>query len=198
MPLAALFVESHPGSAALHVNILDAHFERRAYPGEGVHHERNQRPIAKAYGGGGVDGIEQRSRFLGSENRRLALLHFMLWPAHRARGIDRENVPDDEPVEQHPDSGKMHFHRWSSEAALQAFDVACDVNRLDVAEFAQPLALAPRREIDRCPGVSPSRIGVADISSEELDESAGGPRVGSKERRKPWIGNACERGCHVT
>jgi hypothetical protein len=42
-------------------------------------------------------------------DRRLAAFDHVLWPAHLVRRVDRENMADDGPVEQHADRGEVLF-----------------------------------------------------------------------------------------
>lgn len=53
--LAALLMEPHPSPALLDVVVLDAHAGRRSDAGEGVPHQRNERPIPQAEQGSSVD-----------------------------------------------------------------------------------------------------------------------------------------------
>jgi hypothetical protein len=59
MALTAFLVQPNPGAAALHVNILHAHFGDGADAREGEDHQRDQGAIAQACRRAGVDRIEQ-------------------------------------------------------------------------------------------------------------------------------------------
>jgi hypothetical protein len=65
VPLAAFLVQTHPGAFALRVHVLEPHLHGRANAGEGIDEERNERAIAKAGWGVGVDAIEKLTGFLG-------------------------------------------------------------------------------------------------------------------------------------
>ena len=72
-----------------------------------IGHQRDQRPIAQADDGRDIDAVEQLARLRRRQHRRLAALDDVLRPAHRVGGIDREDLADDEPVEQHADRGEV-------------------------------------------------------------------------------------------
>jgi hypothetical protein len=55
--------------APLNEVILDFHAYRRADAGESEDHQPNQRAIAQADHGAGIDGVEQRPRSLGRKVR---------------------------------------------------------------------------------------------------------------------------------
>jgi len=101
--LAAFFVQTRPGAPALHIGILDAHFDAGPDAREGIDHNPDQRPIAQARRGLRINGIDQHPGLNGCEHRRLAFFNDMLWPPDRAGRVDRHHLPHDQPVEQHPD-----------------------------------------------------------------------------------------------
>jgi hypothetical protein len=70
------------------------------------------------------------------------------------------------------------------QAPSQAFDVGRDVDRLDVPELGERLALAPGREVSRGFGIGPPRVGIADVGREELDKAPRGCWVRREERRQ--------------
>ena len=63
--LAALLMQPDPAAAPLHKVVLDPHRNRGADAGKGVDHQADQRPIAQAGQGIGVDRIEQCPRLVG-------------------------------------------------------------------------------------------------------------------------------------
>ena len=58
VPLAALLAQPHSEPAVLCEHVLDRHAERGAHAGEGIDHERDQRAVAQAGDGPGVDAVE--------------------------------------------------------------------------------------------------------------------------------------------
>jgi hypothetical protein len=60
----------------------------RAHPREGVDHQADQRPIAQAGKGSGIDRIDQGLCFVGLQHRRLDAPLRVLRPAHGVGGID--------------------------------------------------------------------------------------------------------------
>ncbi len=129
--LAALLVQPHPEAAVLHVHVLDWHSGGRANPGEGVDHQANQRLVAQADRRRGVDRVEDGPSLAGGEDRRLAALHHVFRPADCGGGIERQHAAGGEPVEQHPDRGKVLLDGGSSVPAAQILDVGGDVDRAD-------------------------------------------------------------------
>ena len=90
----------------------------------------------------GVDGVEQNPHLLGRQHGRLALLHAMLWPAHRVRRVDRDDLASDEPVEEHPDGGEVLLDAGLRHRFAEVLDVGGNVNRLGLFERELP-AFAP-------------------------------------------------------
>jgi hypothetical protein len=70
--LAAFFVQTHPSAATPADVIFDIHLQHRAYAGEGVNHDANERAVPQARERAGVYNSDQRSR-LAVEDRRAAL-----------------------------------------------------------------------------------------------------------------------------
>jgi len=82
--LAALLVQPNPSPAPLHIEVLDPHRDSRSHAGEGVHHQADQSPVAQAGKGSGVDRVDQDTRLVHIQDRRLALFLCILRPAHYA------------------------------------------------------------------------------------------------------------------
>ena len=147
MDLAAFFVEAQPPALAVGEIILDAHADRRADAGEAEGHQRDQRAVAQADDGRDVDAVEQLARLRRRQHRRLAALGRVLRPAHRVGGIDRENLPDDEIIEQHPDRGEMLLDGRLFELARHRLDIGPDMDRLDRGELVEAIGVAPGEEV---------------------------------------------------
>ena len=73
------------------------------------------------------------------------------------RRINRENLADDEPVEQHADRGQMLLNGRPRGRALldggiagvrhpQRLQIGSDVERLDIGEFAEAVLIEPEEE----------------------------------------------------
>jgi hypothetical protein len=90
------------------VVVLDLHGDDSA-DAQAVDHDAEQRPIAQADEGRGIDGVEQTSVLILGEHRCLTAAHDVLRSAHRMRGIDGEDLADHQPIEQHADGGKVQF-----------------------------------------------------------------------------------------
>ena len=83
--LAALLVQANPLPPVLRIHVLDAHADRRADAREGIDHQADERAVAEADDGRGVDRVDELPRFLRIEHRRLAAPHDVARPAHGAR-----------------------------------------------------------------------------------------------------------------
>lgn len=113
MELPALFVQPDPAAFAILVIVRDVHAHHGRDAGEGVDHRRDQSAVAQAHQVGHIDRIQESSRFKSREHRRLAAFDHMFGSADRGGRIVGHDLPDDEPVEEHPDGGQVLFHgRW--------------------------------------------------------------------------------------
>ena len=109
----------------------------------------------------------------------------MLRSAHGAGGVGRNDLPDHQPVEEHADPGQTELDRGRRNPELQVFDAGGDVNRLDLAQMVDAMRVAPGGEAGRGLRVGLAGVRVPDMGGEELDDAAGGARIGRKERRPP-------------
>jgi hypothetical protein len=62
-------------------------------------------------------------------------------------------------------------------------NVGRDVHWLNVEELNDPVPITPGGELARCPKVRPTRMPVANLGGEELDETSGA-RGGSREETR--------------
>ena len=108
----------------------------------------------------------------------------MIRPTHRASGVYGQDLADDEPVEEHPDSGEMELDGGRRHPGLQFFDVGGDVDRLDLAQLG---------EAGCSPGVGFAGVRVTDMGGEELDDAAIG--VGRQQGREPCGADPLPRQC---
>jgi hypothetical protein len=141
--LAAFFVEAQPPAFAVGEVIFDAHADRCADAGEAEGHQRDQRAVAQADDGRDVDAVEQLARLRGRQHGSLAALDGVLRPAQRVGGIDGEDLPDDEIVEQHSDRGEMLLDGRLFELARHRLDIGPDMNRLDRGPVVETGGVAP-------------------------------------------------------
>ena len=139
--LATLSAEADPGPAPLNEDVRGAHLEHRPHASEGVDHQGDQRVVEQPWERVRHDRIEQVAGFCGREYRRFAFRDGVFRPSHSAGGVGGQDPADDEPVEEHPDSGKVEFDRGRRHPALQFFDVGGDVDRLDLAQVADAIQL---------------------------------------------------------
>jgi hypothetical protein len=119
-----------------------------------------------------IDDGEQPAGLLLAEHRRFAALDDVLGPAHRMRRIDRENLADDEPVEQHADRGQMLLDGRSRGRALldgaitgvrhPQRQIGGNVERLDIGELVETVLLEPGEERAHGPVIGHPRVVVLD------------------------------------
>ena len=132
---------------------------------------------------------------LGGEDRCLAGLDDVLWSPNRARGVEREDLADDEPVEEHPKRREVLLDGRRRERPGEPLDVGCDHHRLDLVQ-REASVLAPLGEASHCREVGEARVSVPDVGSEELPEAPLGAFGGGEERqrRRGARGRGGERG----
>jgi hypothetical protein len=104
--LAAFLVEPHPSAPSLNKEVLHLHGNRRTHAGEGVDHQSDQRPIAQAGQGSGVDRVEQRPRLVHIQNWRLAAPLRVLRSAYRVGRVRGYDLADNHPIEEHSQRGQ--------------------------------------------------------------------------------------------
>jgi hypothetical protein len=92
------------------------------------------------------------------------------------RRIRRHHLPDDEPVEQHPNTGQM----------LQLSACPCSsghMNRPNTSECVNPLPFTPEEEVSRGPRIDRPRVLVADVHGEVFEVAQRGPIPGTGDER---------------
>lgn len=191
--LAAFLVEAAPQATALHVHVLQLHTRHRADASERVDHRADDRPIAPADDGVGLDRGDEIAHLLRRQHRRLADLDRVPRAAHRRRRIDRQHLADHEPVEQGAQRGEPLLHGLRCQAQL--LDVGGDVHGLHRTDVGDSVPPAPAREVRPGLGVCLAGVRVPDVCGEELDRAAPGLGVRGVERREaPVRGCRGERG----
>ena len=111
----------------------------------------------------------------------------MLGAADRARGVERQDLADDEPVEEHPQCGEVLLDARRRERAGELLDVGRDHHGLDLVE-GEASTFAPFGEAAHGREVGEARVGVSDVGGEELPEAALGAHGGGEERRRRRAG----------
>ncbi len=97
-------------------------------------------------------------------------------------GIGRDNLPRDQPVEEHAQGGQVLLHRRRGEALLGGLDERGDVDRPDEREVADAGAGAPFSKPLRRVYIGAARMVVVDLSGEEFDDARKGGRRGGEQR----------------
>ena len=160
-----------------------AHGDRGRDPREAVDEHPEERAVAQARERRDVDAVEQGPGLRGGEHRGLAGLDDVLGSAHRARGVEGEDLADDEPVEEHAQRRQVLLDARGGERSGELLDVGGDHHGLDLVEGEAPL-LAPGGEAPRGGEVGKPGVGVSDMGGEELPESALGVGGGGEEHRR--------------
>ena len=106
-----------------------------------------------------------------------------LVPPHRARGVEGEDLADDEPVEEHPQRREVLLDGRRRTRGCELLEVGCDYHGLDLAQ-SEASALAPLREPAHGREVGEARVRIPDVGGEELPEAPLGPLGGGVERRR--------------
>lgn len=134
--LATFFVRPDPAAASLHKMVTHFHLERSVGACEGIDHDADQRAVAqpdkrrflrfRTVRAGplddGLDAVEQLAGLCGREHGRLALADDLLEAAHGVGRVCVEYVAGDEPVEAHPQRGRVLLDSRRGELALQIPD----------------------------------------------------------------------------
>ena len=107
--------------------------------------------------------------------------------ADRARGVERQDLADDEPVEEHPERREVLLDGRRRERSGELLDVGRDHHGLDLVE-SDAAAFAPFGEAAHGREVGEAGVGVPDVGGEELPEAALGALGGGEERRRRRAG----------
>ena len=113
----ALLVEPEERPRPLGVVVGDPQRDRGAHAREAVDEDAEERAVTKAHQGRDVDAVEDGPGLLGGEDRGLAGLDDVLGAPDRARGVEGEDLADDEPVEEHPERREVLLDARGREGA---------------------------------------------------------------------------------
>ena len=105
----------------------------------------------------------------------------MLGASDRARGVEGQDLADDEPVEEHPERREVLLDARRRERGRELLDVGRDDHRLDLVE-SEASALAPLGEASDGREVREAGVPVPDVGGEELPEAPLGALGGGDER----------------
>ena len=106
----------------------------------------------------------------------------MLGAPDRARGVEGQDLADDEPVEEHPERREMLLDARGRERPGKLLDVGRDHHRLDLVEGEAPVLTPLSEAPDGCE-VGEAGVRVPDVGGEELPEAP--LRRARKGRRAP-------------
>ena len=105
----------------------------------------------------------------------------MSGPPDRARGVEGQDLADDEPVEEHPECREVLFDGRGRQLPRELLDVGRDRHGLDLVE-GEVSALAPLGEAPNGREVREARVPVPNVGGEELPEAPLGVLGGGEER----------------
>ena len=184
--LAAFLVQPEERSLALGVVVSHLHRHSRAHACEAVQHDSDQGAVAQAHQRARVDAIQKTPGLAGGQHRRLASFHNVFRAAHRAGRVERHDLADHKPVEQHADGRQVLLDGRRGAGLRQLLDVGGHQHRLDPVHQRQAPCLTPVGEPVGGRQVGHSGVRVVDIGGEEFPEpllSVAG--VGEQDRGDP-------------
>jgi hypothetical protein len=88
--------------------------------------------------------------------------------------IGGDDLAGDQPIDQHADGGQVLLDRRLLKILAERLDIGGDVERLDVGELAEFVAIAPVEEPHDGMVIGRPRVLVADGGGEEFEEAARG------------------------
>jgi hypothetical protein len=102
------------------------------------------------------------------------------------RRVNRTHPASHEPVEQHADAGEMLLDGRRRHAPAELLYISGDIDRRDFIEPTDPLLLAPVEKFTGGAAISRTRVRVADVDCEEIEEAELGllPRRGDECRHR--------------
>jgi hypothetical protein len=183
MSLAAFLVQSDPSATPLRVIVLNAHLDDCADPSEGVDHHRDKGAVTQTHHGRRIDFLEEFAGFVLGQHRRLAFLDRVFRSPHRRRGVRRHDLPDDKPIEQHPNSREVLLDRRLREPSSQLLYISGHMEGLYIDDLMEALERAPAGKFPDRMQISAPSIHVPDIGREVLDEPFGGLGIWGVQRR---------------
>ena len=119
-----------------------------------------------------------------SRNRPgLAGLDDVLGAPDRTRGVEGQDLADDEPVEEHPERSEVLLDARRRERPGELLDVGRDHHGLELAQ-GEASVLAPLGEAAHGREVGEARVPVPEVGGEELPEAPLRVLGGGEERRR--------------
>ena len=168
---SVFLVQPQPPAFALEEEILNFEGHHGADAGERIAHGSQNRSVAEADQGAGVDGIEKLAGLLSIEDRRLAAPGRVFWTADGMGWVHVDNVAGDHPIEKHSDCCKGLLDRRFGMLPAEFFDVACDRHGFESVEAKAPV-VTPIGKLADGAKVGRPRVRVSDVDREKLDEPA--------------------------
>ncbi len=128
--------------------------------------------------------IRARSRRPGSlidlQNRCLAAPLRVLWTTYGVGRIDREDLADHHPVEEHSQSGQPLLHRGFGVELELRLHKHRDMDWFHLGEIQDTALGTESRELPNRLHIGKTGIGIADMRAEEISHS----RAGFRSRRE--------------
>jgi hypothetical protein len=185
--LAAFFLEPEPRPLSVRVEVLDVHAGHSADASEAENHDGDDRTVAQADQCRGVDTVEEFAGVIGGQDGRLSTLHDVTRAAHGGRGVHRDDLSDDEVIEQHADGGEVLLYGRLGEALAEFFNVSSHDDRFEPFE-RETFPFAPGAELSNGASVCGASIPVANIGGEELDEAMRSVVAGGGDESRQGVG----------
>ncbi len=168
MILASFLVEPDPPASSVGIVVLDVHLKDSFDPSEGVDHRADECAIPEAHDMRRVDRFKQCFGGFLIQNRVLPFLTTCLGH-ERPRPVERDDLSDDEPIEEHADRSEPSFHGWLGDLEHAVFHESRDMKRLDRFQ-RKPLGFAPVEEVDDISQVGLTSVLVPDLIGEVGEE----------------------------
>ena len=182
--LAALLVQPQPHAPALGVVVANGHSQGRGDAREAVDQHADQCPVAQADHLIGRQAVEQIARFVRAENRGFPAGDAVLGPAHHGGRVGRQDLTDDQPVEQHAQGGELLLDGRHGVVPAEPLHPGGDVYRLDLAEPGDAALAHEAEKPAYRPRIGISRIGVGNLRGEEFEEPPLRPIAGGNDQRR--------------
>jgi hypothetical protein len=131
-----------------------------------------------------VDAVDQLLGLVAVEHRGPAFFDHVLRPAHRGGGVLFDDLPDDQPVEQHAQCREVLLDGRSSIPARQGLNIGRDVMRADGVERADAVPVEAGEEAAHRDAIGGPGVRVADVGSEEIDKAPRRALAGGAYQRR--------------
>jgi len=179
--LAAFLPEAHFPAAPGLLVILPSHPYNRGHACERVCKDADDGLVTLILDGGGREPLDELRCFFGSQDGRRALALDVLRSLDRLGGIDVQDAPTLEPVEELPEGREVLLD--CRRRSIVLLDVGGGNHRSDPLQ-GESLPLGPSQKLPDGPPVGLASIFISDLGSEEFEEAFLGLRIRLVDERR--------------